>query len=97
MFAEEHELLKGSIFVLECKPPNTVHSAIRCIGHSPELEVENKKTLCLCSKQKFKPVPHFAFGGLRPLSHSPLEVKSRRGNVAQEVRPSAIDSGHINH
>jgi hypothetical protein len=44
MFAEEHELLKGSIFVLECKPPNTVHSAIRCIGHSPELEVENKKT-----------------------------------------------------
>jgi len=21
MFAEEHELLKGSIFVLECKPP----------------------------------------------------------------------------
>src|ERR1700722_209750 len=75
---------------------------------------ENKKTssphlpvvACLAPpafpSRNSKLVPHFAFGCLRPLSHSPLEVKSRRGNVAQEVRPPRtklrqLTLAHINH
>ena len=104
MFAEEHELLKGSIFVLECNPPNNVHSAIRCIGHSPELKVENKTCLPICplcfvfcSKQKFKHVPHFAFREPSTLVPLPTWSEKPPGECCSPHEASAIDSGHINH
>jgi hypothetical protein len=102
MFAEEHELLKGSIFVLECKPPNNVpfrHLMYWSFARTGGGEQED----VVSASKNSKLVPHFTLGGTFDSCPTPhLKLKSQRGNVAQEVRPRRtklrqMTLAHINH
>jgi hypothetical protein len=111
MLAEEHELLKGSIFVLECKPPNNVPfrhlmywSFTRTGGGEQEDVVSASAVVLVFAPSKnSKLVPHFTLGGTYDSCPTPhLKLKSQRGNVAQEVRPRRtklrqLTLAHINH
>jgi len=111
MFAEEHELLKGSIFVFGVQTPKQrpfrhpmYWSFARTGGGEQEDVVSASAIVLVFAPSRNSSSSHILpWGRIFDSCPTPhLKWKSRRGNVAQEVRPRRtklrqLTLAHINH